>query len=100
MDILSEYITISSMADVGGGVRTWLKTAQEKFGVKSENLLLFEGNYVKEELLRGFPKEQWIPWNLENRFHAERRFDLVASQEVAEHLSSDRARTSYVIFLQ
>lgn len=92
LDILSEYITISSMADVGGGVGTWLKMAQEKFGVESENLLLIEGDYVEEGLLQISPK-QWIPWNLENRFHVEGRFDMVVSLEVAEHLSSGRAKT-------
>lgn len=92
MDILSEYITFQSVIDAGGGVGTWLKAAQKKFGLRPQNVLLLEGDYVESKLLQ-IPKKQWIPCNLEERFCVERRFDLAISLEVAEHLSESRAES-------
>lgn len=46
--ILKEYIAVSSVANVGGEVGTWLKTFQKIFGVASKDFFLLEGDYVKK----------------------------------------------------
>lgn len=90
LDILKEYGSISSVVDVGGGIGTWVRTAKEKFGCRTEDILLIDGNYVDPALLQ-IEKTRFIPQDLEKRITVGRRFDLAISLEVAEHLSRQRA---------
>ncbi|MCR2049853.1 hypothetical protein NSB25_21590 [Acetatifactor muris] len=92
LDILANYIDISSAIDVGGGVGTWLKTIQEKFECPAENLLLLEGDYLQKKLLQ-IDEKSYIAQNLEERIKIEQRYDLAITLEVAEHLTKQRAET-------
>lgn len=90
LDILKEYIDISSVVDVGGGVGTWLSVIQEKNGCSDKDIMLIEGDYVEKSLLQ-VKEESYISCNLERRIKFERKFNLAISLEVAEHLSVKRA---------
>ncbi|MEM9239272.1 MAG: class I SAM-dependent methyltransferase [Pseudomonadota bacterium] len=77
---------IKSVCDVGCGVGTWLAAAQD---LGAEKVLGFEGPWVAAAQMEVDPsivKQQ----DLEQPIEVDRRFDLVLSLEVAEHLTSDR----------
>ena len=72
----------SSVADFGCGGGAWLKVCRE-LGV--QDILGIDGNYVDSQKL-GFPREYFFPHDLRDPIAATRRFDLVISLEVAEHI--------------
>ena len=72
----------SKVLDVGCGIGTWLK-AFEECGVK--DYLGLDGNHVNRSLLK-IPAEKFRVQNLLESFRLNRKFDLVISLEVAEHL--------------
>jgi hypothetical protein len=85
--VIMEYISPASVVDVGCGVATWL-SVWEKNGVKDIQGL--DGDYVKKEQLMIDPsKFQSI--DLEKGLSLPRRFELVTSLEVAEHLQPSSA---------
>lgn len=71
-----------SVLDVGCGTGTWLK-AFEEAGVNE--YLGIDGAYVNTAQLE-IPKENFKAVDLRNAWNLNRRFDLVISLEVAEHL--------------
>src|SRR5260221_12957101 len=71
-----------SVLDVGCGIGTWLKAFEEE-GVL--DLLGLDGDHVDKRLLKIRPTQFKIQ-NLMNRWSVNRKFDLVISFEVAEHL--------------
>ena len=73
----------TSLLDVGCGVGTWLAAA-DRLGVA--DLLGIEGPWVKDATLQT-DRSRIVVHDLEQGFDLERKFDLVASIEVAEHLS-------------
>jgi hypothetical protein len=80
--VILEYISPASVVDVGCGVATWL-SVWEKNGIKDIQGL--DGEYIKKDQLMIDPsKFQSI--DLEKGLSLPRRFDLVTSLEVAEHL--------------
>lgn len=72
---------IHTIVDVGCGIGTWAKTAQE-LGVE---VLGLDGEWVKDPLINNF---QTV--DLSQPFKLDRRFDLAISMEVGEHLAPER----------
>ena len=80
--LVHEKLEIGSVLDVGCAHGTWLKSWSDVgvidgFGV--------DGDYVKIENLE-FHAEKFLPLNLNEPFGLGRKFDLVQSLEVGEHI--------------
>lgn len=82
-----DLIQPKSVVDVGCGLGAWLSVFKEQ-GI--EDVLGMDGNYVNMEMLH-IPHENFIPCDLKNPVKLDRKFDLVMSLEVAEHLPSQYA---------
>ena len=85
--LVRALMPVRSVCDVGCGVGAWLRCWREH-GV--EDVLGIDGDYVdREELM--IPAANFRPSDLRQPVRCDRRFDLVMSMEVAEHLPQDRA---------
>lgn len=84
---LQEITPISSICDVGCGVGTWLAAGRE---LGTNDVLGFEGPWGKTDAL-AIESDAVRFQDLEAPVTSERRFDLVITLEVAEHLSPARA---------
>lgn len=84
---LIEWFRPRSVVDVGCGVGTWLAEFR-RLGV--EDVLGVDGEYVERAMLE-IPTERFVPKNLDDSLDLGRRFDLVLSLEVAEHLPASCA---------
>jgi len=80
--MLKEYVEVSSVLDVGCGQGAWL-SVWKSLGVKE--ILGLDGGYVEKARLLIEPGE-FVAHDLRTPFDLERRFDIVQSLEVAEHL--------------
>jgi SAM-dependent methyltransferase len=89
--ILIDLFKPLSVVDVGCGLGTWLKVFEDH-GIS--DFIGIDGSYIKVETLKIAPLK-FIALDLENSFRIQRRFDLVLSLEVAEHLKST-ASTEFV----
>lgn len=78
-----------SILDVGCGVGTWLRAANE-LGV--ERIQGVDGDYVKPEQLE-IDADRFHPHNLTQPLDLKEKFDLAISMEVGEHLPTDRSDT-------
>ena len=88
LSMLLEIIpAIDSAIDVGCGVGTWLSVLKDK-GI--EDIQGVDGKWVDKRLLV-IPKDSFLEADLNKPIQLPRRFDLVISLEVAEHLSNDSA---------
>ena len=76
-----------SVADVGCGTGTWLKVFGDQ-GIS--DLLGVDGAYVDKEKLH-IAKSNFKEYDLETPYRPEKRYDLVISLEVAEHLKESSA---------
>jgi SAM-dependent methyltransferase len=85
--LLMELLRPASVVDVGCGLGSWLRVFQEN-GVN--DILGIDGDYVRLEDLE-IAREQFCQFDLGCPLRLERRFDLVVSLEVAEHLPPDSA---------
>lgn len=85
--LVLKYVKPASVIDIGCGNGTWLKVWNE-FGIS--NFLGVDGHYVKPEQLL-IEKSHFEPFNLEVGYRSERKYDLVTSLEVAEHLKPEYA---------
>jgi SAM-dependent methyltransferase len=86
---LRRYLQISSILDVGCGRGVWVDEwcragVEDAFGV--------DGSYVDPDRL-AIPAGQMIALDVSLPFRLERRFDLVQSLEVAEHIPASKADT-------
>lgn len=84
-----ELVQPQSVVDVGCGTGEWLFVFKEH-GI--EDICGIDGEYVNQELLE-IPQNKFLPFDLTKPLKLERRFDLVVSLEVAEHLPSYCAET-------
>jgi hypothetical protein len=86
--LFKHYIP-QSIVDFGAGVGTWLSAAKQ-LGISE--VLAIDGNWV-EKIERIDLSIPYIFHDLEERINLDKRFDLVISLEVAEHLTLPRAAT-------
>ena len=82
VELLLSEIDIASVVDVGCGLGFFCESFIAH-GVS--DVIGVDGHYVDTERLR-FPKDQFIPANLEEPLSLNRTFDLAVCLEVAEHL--------------
>ena len=75
---------INSVLDVGCGLGTWLAVSKD-LGV--ENIIGVDGEWVNRELLE-IKKEYYINHDLNKPLQLDKKFDLVISLEVAEHIEA------------
>jgi SAM-dependent methyltransferase len=85
--LVRDLVEPRSVVDVGCGQGTWLAVFRD-YGV--EDVLGIDGEYVHRSKLE-IPEELFLPLDLRQPFQLERRFDLVVSLEVAEHLPRESA---------
>ena len=76
-----------SLIDFGCGTGTWLQ-ASKQFGVTE--VYGIDGDYVDRQMLMIDP-EEFHPYNLQEEVILNRKFDLVMSLEVAEHIEEEYA---------
>ena len=82
--LLIKLIGPKSVLDVGCGIGTWLKVFHDK-GI--HDLMGIDGDYVDRNLLSKYVDENLFePKDLSKPFNLGKKFDLVVSLEVAEHL--------------
>ena len=84
-----ELVAPRSLVDVGCGTGTWLAVFAEH-GVRET--LGIDGDYVEPHALE-FAPERFLAHDLREPLDLTKRFDLVISLEVAEHLPEDCAPT-------
>jgi SAM-dependent methyltransferase len=80
--LVMQIVQPRSIVDVGCGVGSWLSVFQD-FGI--EDYLGIDGDYVDINLLK-ISRDKFICFDLKQPLEIERKFDLVMSLEVAEHL--------------
>ena len=87
LPLLLDKLAIKSVLDVGCGQGAWLSVWQ-RLGMS--DVTGIDGAYIDREKLL-VSTMSFIPACLSEAFNLERRFDLVQSLEVAEHLAKDSA---------
>lgn len=85
--IVNNIIKPKSVLDVGCGQGGWLRAWQ---GSGVEDFLGVDGDYVDKTRLV-IPKKKFMPYDLKTPLKLNRKFDLVMSLEVAEHLEKEYA---------
>jgi SAM-dependent methyltransferase len=85
--LLERFVHVSSVLDVGCGVGTWLGEFRTQ-GVT--DVVGLDGAYVEPKNLQ-IPRENFVPCDLTHPPALGRKFDLVMSLEVAEHLPASAA---------
>lgn len=85
--LVKGIIQTTSVLDVGCGVGTWLAEWAAQ-GV--DDIIGVDGDYVDRAALR-IPADRFLPRDLERPLDLGRRFDLVSTLEVAEHISPAQA---------
>jgi hypothetical protein len=85
--ILLSEIKIGSLLDIGAGHGAW---AAEWLAAGVQNVLAVDGDYVRADQL-AVPKKNFRAHDLARPLDLKKRFDLVQTLEVAEHLPCDKA---------
>lgn len=87
--LILNLLQIESVLDVGCGIGTWTHVFKKK-GVKA--VFGVDGDYVDRELLfKYIDQSEFYAVDLELPFTLDKKFDLVLSLEVAEHLKETSA---------
>ena len=91
LPIVFSFFFPASILDVGCGIGTWLKSAND---LNIEDLIGIDGSFVDKSLLeRNISSNQFYAVDLNKGFKLNRKFDLSICLEVVEHLSSESAET-------
>jgi SAM-dependent methyltransferase len=85
--ILLPELKIASLLDIGAGHGAW---AAEWLAAGVRTVLAVDGDYVQPEQL-AVPKKNFRAHDLATPLDLKKRFDLVQTLEVAEHLPADKA---------
>lgn len=85
--LLLNFTKPKSVVDVGCGTGTWLKVFAKYIG---DDYLGVDGNYVDRNLLM-IPENKFRTHDLRTPLTLNKKFDLVVSLEVAEHLPEENA---------
>ncbi len=85
--VILKYISPASVIDIGCGVGNWLFIWKE-LGIT--DFLGVDGSYVRAEGLI-IDKSKFLSANLDDAFSIDRKFDLVTTLEVAEHIKPENA---------
>ncbi len=85
--ILLDEMRIETLLDVGAGHGAW---AAEWTTAGVNDVLAVDGDYVRRDQL-AIPEDKFLAHDLSKPLDLKRRFDLVQSLEVAEHLPADKA---------
>ncbi len=85
--ILLPELKIASLLDVGAGHGAW---AAEWLAAGVKNVLAVDGDYVRPDQL-AVPKTSFRAHDLATPLDLKKRFDLVQTLEVAEHLPGEKA---------
>lgn len=85
--LVMELLQPNTVIDVGCGLGTWLSVFKEH-GV--EDILGIDGDYVERKKLQ-IPEESFLSVDLKKPLTLDRKWDLVVSLEVAEHLPDSSA---------
>lgn len=88
LPLLTDELAIASVLDVGCGQGAWLSVWNE-LGVA--DITGIDGDYVDRGRLV-IPSEKFVAGDLSSPFSLGRRFDVVQSLEVAEHLPTAQSR--------
>jgi len=94
IELVDKLVAPKSVVDIGCGIGTWL-TAWKERGITE--LLGVDGDYVEREQLVISP-ELFISMDLSQPQSLNRRFDLVESLEVGEHIPAENS-DKFVDFL-
>jgi SAM-dependent methyltransferase len=87
--LVMELISPKSVVDIGCGIGTWLRAFKNN-GVKE--ILGLDGQWCNRDLLHKYiESHEFRCVDLEQPIHLEKKYDLVISLEVAEHLSEQAA---------
>ena len=89
LPVVARHFNISSVVDFGAGQGAWLR---EWRALGVSDVLGVDGSYVDRAQLL-IPDEHFVAHDLRSPIQLGRRFDLVQSLEVAEHLPEDSAET-------
>ena len=85
--LVLELVQPRSVVDVGCGLGTWLSVFK---GHGVDEILGIDGDYVDRSKLE-IPEERYLAFDLKTPLRMSRKFDLVVSLEVAEHLPGEYA---------
>lgn len=85
--ILIKHISPKSVLDIGCGMGTWLKVFSD---CDIKDYIGIDGEYVDKKLL-SIPSSNFIEHDLKKKLDLHKKFDLVISLEVGEHLPEDVA---------
>ena len=85
--LLLGEMTIGSLLDIGAGHGAW---AAEWLRAGVKDVLAVDGDYVPRDQL-AIPTDNFLAHDLSTPLDLKRRFDLVQTLEVAEHLPGDKA---------
>lgn len=85
--LIGDILSIHSVLDVGCARGVWLQQWRYR-GV--DDIVGVDGAYVDDARL-AIPYDKFVKCDLSQPFNLQRRFDLVQSLEVAEHIAEERA---------
>ncbi len=86
--LIAQWVNPHSILDVGCGVGTWLKIWKDQ--LKIDDIVGIDGDYVKRDQLQ-IDQQTYISKDLKEPFDLKRKFDLVMSLEVGEHLPNKKS---------